>query len=112
MRDTRVKTSFGSSHPDTIFRRLASPAAPAYIRSSFVRTALLKRARRVANAARDRASTIRMTDRTHRDSIEALTGNRCSSLTFESKGGAEVCTSRSRDREAAPRRAATRPEGL
>src|SRR4051794_12330502 len=49
---------------------------------------------------------------THQDSIEALTGNRCSSLTFYSKGGAELRTRRLRNREAAPRRAATRPEGL
>ena len=49
---------------------------------------------------------------THQDSIEALTGNRCSSLTFESKGGAELRTRRLRNREAAPRRAATRPGGL
>ena len=36
---------------------------------------------------------------THQDSIEALTGNRCSSLTFGSRGGAEFRTRRPRNRE-------------
>src|SRR5215203_5042647 len=61
----------------------------------FVRTALHKRVRRVGTSHEvEPARSARGS--THQDSIEALTGNRCSSLTFESKGGAELRTRRLR----------------